>query len=151
MEEQSSTPGEGSSSNTTTKKQRNYLGSGKPRRGRPRSRQPPRRLPAVQPEVQSPPCTDYDRAYFKYYSHVGVHEEMLKVYTATIITYSSDYCYALLIFCMYLFDSGCFIECSGILMVYCTVTIIVYIFDYCVALFVCSLLFRMPNCVHEVI
>ncbi|KAJ0682991.1 putative methyltransferase [Helianthus annuus] len=78
MEEQSSTPGEGSSSNTTTKKQRNYLGSGKPRRGRPRSRPPPRRLPAGQPEVQSPPCTDYDRAYFKYYSHVGVHEEMLK-------------------------------------------------------------------------
>ncbi|KAJ0642354.1 putative methyltransferase [Helianthus annuus] len=78
MEEQSSTPGEGSSSNTTTKKQRNYLGSGKPRRGRPRSRRPPRRLPAGQPEVQSPPCTDYDRAYFKYYSHVGVHEEMLK-------------------------------------------------------------------------
>ncbi|KAJ0822898.1 putative methyltransferase [Helianthus annuus] len=104
MEEQSSTPGEGSSSNTTTKKQRNYLGSGKPRRGRPRSRPPPRRLPAGQPEVQSPPCTDYDRAYFKYYSHVGVHEEMLKVYCMSFLY--DIYCKV---------DSGCFIECSGIL------------------------------------
>ncbi|XP_066338108.1 probable protein arginine N-methyltransferase 6.2 [Miscanthus floridulus] len=28
----------------------------------------------------APPCTDYDVAYFKAYSHIGVHEEMLKVY-----------------------------------------------------------------------
>jgi len=29
----------------------------------------------------APPCTDYDVAYFKAYSHIGVHEEMLKVFT----------------------------------------------------------------------
>ena len=33
----------------------------------------------VQPHPAAPPCTDYDMAYFKAYSHIGVHEEMLKV------------------------------------------------------------------------
>ncbi|KAF6153370.1 hypothetical protein GIB67_003560 [Kingdonia uniflora] len=27
---------------------------------------------------QSPPCTDFDMAYFQSYSHVGIHEEMIK-------------------------------------------------------------------------
>ncbi|KAF5761799.1 putative methyltransferase [Helianthus annuus] len=125
MEEQSSTPGEGSSSNTTTKKQRNYLGSGKPRRGRPRSIRPPRRLPAGQPEVQSPPCTDYDRAYFKYYSHVGVHEEMLKVYCYNyhvffrlllcIVDFLFIICYLLIVYCnLYLYDIYCKVYCTYI-------------------------------------
>nr|AAR87361.1 putative arginine methyltransferase (alternative splicing) [Oryza sativa Japonica Group] len=30
-----------------------------------------------------PPCTDYDMAYFKAYSHIGVHEEMLKDHVRT--------------------------------------------------------------------
>jgi hypothetical protein len=34
---------------------------------------------ASQPHPAALPCTDYDVAYFKAYSHIGVHEEMLKV------------------------------------------------------------------------
>jgi protein arginine N-methyltransferase 6 len=34
---------------------------------------------APPPHPAPPPCTDYDMAYFKAYSHIGVHEEMLKV------------------------------------------------------------------------
>ncbi|KAI3744095.1 hypothetical protein L1987_57170 [Smallanthus sonchifolius] len=29
-------------------------------------------------EIEAPPCTDYDKAYFQSYSHVGIHEEMIK-------------------------------------------------------------------------
>ncbi|MFS8021175.1 putative methyltransferase [Helianthus anomalus] len=29
-------------------------------------------------EVDAPPCTDFDKAYFQSYSHVGIHEEMIK-------------------------------------------------------------------------
>jgi protein arginine N-methyltransferase 6 len=40
----------------------------------------PGQMPSVgQPHPAAPPCTDYDVAYFKAYSHIGVHEEMLKV------------------------------------------------------------------------
>lgn len=35
-----------------------------------------------------PPCTDYDMAYFKAYSHIGVHEEMLKVSRPTCASLS---------------------------------------------------------------
>lgn len=28
---------------------------------------------------ERPPCTDFDVAYFQSYSHVGIHEEMIKV------------------------------------------------------------------------
>jgi protein arginine N-methyltransferase 6 len=38
----------------------------------------------VQPHPAAPPCTDYDVAYFKAYSHIGVHEEMLKVLHHTL-------------------------------------------------------------------
>lgn len=27
-----------------------------------------------------PPCTEFDKAYFQAYSHVGIHEEMIKVW-----------------------------------------------------------------------
>jgi hypothetical protein len=37
--------------------------------------------PGAHPHPAAPPCTDYDVAYFKAYSHIGVHEEMLKVFT----------------------------------------------------------------------
>lgn len=30
-------------------------------------------------QVEGPPCTDFDMAYFQSYSHVGIHEEMIKV------------------------------------------------------------------------
>ncbi|KAM3408772.1 hypothetical protein ACQJBY_001689 [Aegilops geniculata] len=35
------------------------------------------------PHPAPPPCTDYDMAYFKAYSHIGVHEEMLKDHVRT--------------------------------------------------------------------
>lgn len=61
------------------------LGNGKlVRRSRGRAGRPRltgggagRFAPASQPTA--PPCTDFDIAYFKAYSHLGVHEEMLKV------------------------------------------------------------------------
>ena len=28
----------------------------------------------------APPCTDFDMAYFHSYAHVGIHEEMIKVF-----------------------------------------------------------------------
>ncbi|PWA69001.1 Protein arginine N-methyltransferase [Artemisia annua] len=28
--------------------------------------------------IQTPPCTEFDKAYFQSYSHVGIHEEMIK-------------------------------------------------------------------------
>ncbi|XP_058097813.1 probable protein arginine N-methyltransferase 6 isoform X2 [Magnolia sinica] len=31
------------------------------------------------PERAPPPCTEFDRAYFQSYSHIGIHEEMIKV------------------------------------------------------------------------
>lgn len=30
-------------------------------------------------QVEGLPCTDFDMAYFHSYSHVGIHEEMIKV------------------------------------------------------------------------
>jgi hypothetical protein len=41
------------------------------------------------PHLAAPPCTDYDVAYFKAYSHIGVHEEMLKVFTPHSLHISS--------------------------------------------------------------
>ncbi|KAI3796405.1 hypothetical protein L1987_39075 [Smallanthus sonchifolius] len=38
----------------------------------------PRRVSGGQYEIEAPPCTDYDKAYFQSYSHVGIHEEMIK-------------------------------------------------------------------------
>ncbi|XP_076907035.1 putative protein arginine N-methyltransferase 6 [Bidens hawaiensis] len=32
----------------------------------------------VHHDIQTPPCTDFDKAYFQSYSHVGIHEEMIK-------------------------------------------------------------------------
>ncbi|KAI7754844.1 hypothetical protein M8C21_020847 [Ambrosia artemisiifolia] len=32
----------------------------------------------VNREIEAPPCTDFDKAYFQSYSHVGIHEEMIK-------------------------------------------------------------------------
>lgn len=41
------------------------------------------RVPGHQQQQQettdAPPCTDFDMAYFQSYSHVGIHEEMIKV------------------------------------------------------------------------
>ncbi|KAI3764165.1 hypothetical protein L2E82_14168 [Cichorium intybus] len=36
------------------------------------------RVPSGQQETEAPPCTDFDKAYFQSYSHVGIHEEMIK-------------------------------------------------------------------------
>lgn len=38
------------------------------------------RVSSGQQETEAPPpCTDFDKAYFQSYSHVGIHEEMIKV------------------------------------------------------------------------
>lgn len=34
---------------------------------------------AADAERDAPPCTDFDVAYFQSYSHLGIHEEMIKV------------------------------------------------------------------------
>ncbi|XP_024988587.1 probable protein arginine N-methyltransferase 6 isoform X2 [Cynara cardunculus var. scolymus] len=43
-----------------------------------KSRQTGGRVPSGQQETEAPPCTDFDKAYFQSYSHVGIHEEMIK-------------------------------------------------------------------------
>jgi hypothetical protein len=45
----------------------------------------------AQPHPAAPPCTDYDMAYFKAYSHLGVHEEMLKVLYTTLCSQLSSF------------------------------------------------------------
>lgn len=53
--------------------QRDHFRSRKPGHGGARSRR-------VSGEIEAPPCTDFDKAYFQSYSHVGIHEEMIKVF-----------------------------------------------------------------------
>ncbi|XP_071735822.1 probable protein arginine N-methyltransferase 6 [Rutidosis leptorrhynchoides] len=50
---------------------RDHIRSWKPGHGGARSRRVPQ-------GIETPPCTDYDKAYFQSYSHVGIHEEMIK-------------------------------------------------------------------------
>ncbi|KAM7484867.1 hypothetical protein LguiA_000876 [Lonicera macranthoides] len=42
------------------------------------SRVPVRHQQQQQETTDAPPCTDFDMAYFQSYSHVGIHEEMIK-------------------------------------------------------------------------
>ncbi|THU47744.1 hypothetical protein C4D60_Mb09t18860 [Musa balbisiana] len=63
-----------------------------------------------------PPCTEFDMAYFRAYSHIGVHEEMLKdrvrteTYRAAIMRYQH------LISDKVVLDVGCG---TGILAIFC--------------------------------
>lgn len=46
--------------------------------GRSRGEQVSTRVAVPPEERERPPCTDFDVAYFQSYSHVGIHEEMIK-------------------------------------------------------------------------
>lgn len=85
-------------------------GGGRRRRGGRRSRHPPGFRVSdhhhhhynndddddKQEQKAPPPCTDFDMAYFHSYAHVGIHEEMIKVF-------SSFFCYFA---CYHLFFTG---------------------------------------------
>ncbi|KAF7827479.1 putative protein arginine N-methyltransferase 6 [Senna tora] len=68
------------------------------------------------PQQQTPPCTDFDLAYFHSYAHVGIHEEMIKdrvrteTYRAAIMQHQS------LIAGKVVVDVGCG---TGILSIFC--------------------------------
>ncbi|KAJ0430630.1 hypothetical protein HanHA300_Chr17g0671201 [Helianthus annuus] len=64
--------------------QTDHLKSWKSHSGGARSRS---RVPR---EVDAPPCTDFDKAYFQSYSHVGIHEEMIK---AALFDFDLYLCY----------------------------------------------------------
>lgn len=49
-------------------------------------------------EKPAPPCTEFDTAYFNSYAHVGIHEEMIKVFV-TLRIYFTEFLYLL---CTYL-------------------------------------------------
>lgn len=36
------------------------------------------RVSSEQVQIQQPPCTDFDMAYFHSYAHLSIHEEMIK-------------------------------------------------------------------------
>ncbi|KAL5982998.1 hypothetical protein ACLOJK_017078 [Asimina triloba] len=63
-----------------------------------------------------PPCTDFDRAYFNSYSHIGIHEEMIKdrvrtdTYKAAIAKYQHFIAGKVVV------DVGCG---TGILSIFC--------------------------------
>lgn len=46
-------------------------------------------------EKDAPPCTDFDVAYFQSYSHLGIHEEMIKVSLFYFIFYFINHHYSL--------------------------------------------------------
>ncbi|KAL5721295.1 type I protein arginine methyltransferase [Ranunculus cassubicifolius] len=67
-------------------------------------------------EKPNPPCTDFDMAYFQSYSHVGIHEEMIKdrvrteTYREAIMKYQSAIAGKVVV------DVGCG---TGILSIFC--------------------------------
>ncbi|KAL7606112.1 probable protein arginine N-methyltransferase 6 [Lactuca sativa] len=80
MEGMSRSPPAGSYSNGHHHK---LLGGGTAQRDHFRSRRSRQsgvtRVSSGQQETEAPPpCTDFDKAYFQSYSHVGIHEEMIK-------------------------------------------------------------------------
>ncbi|XP_058097815.1 probable protein arginine N-methyltransferase 6 isoform X4 [Magnolia sinica] len=68
------------------------------------------------PERAPPPCTEFDRAYFQSYSHIGIHEEMIKdrvrteTYKAAITKYQNFIAGKVVV------DVGCG---TGILSIFC--------------------------------
>ncbi|XP_072963445.1 probable protein arginine N-methyltransferase 6.2 isoform X1 [Typha angustifolia] len=64
----------------------------------------------------APPCTDFDVAYFKAYSHLGVHEEMLKDHVRTETYRSAIMRYQNFIAGKVVLDVGCG---TGILSIFC--------------------------------
>ncbi|RLN41052.1 uncharacterized protein C2845_PM01G38950 [Panicum miliaceum] len=70
----------------------------------------------VQPHPAAPPCTDYDMAYFKAYSHIGVHEEMLKDHVRTSTYRNAIMHHQDLISGKVVLDVGCG---TGVLSIFC--------------------------------
>ncbi|GJN20926.1 hypothetical protein PR202_gb08364 [Eleusine coracana subsp. coracana] len=71
---------------------------------------------AAQPYPAAPPCTDYDVAYFKAYSHIGVHEEMLKDHVRTSTYRNAIMHHRDLISGKVVLDVGCG---TGVLSIFC--------------------------------
>lgn len=46
--------------------------------------------PLQKQPLQRPPCTDFDMAYFSSYAHVGIHEEMIKVFSLPLFSLQSE-------------------------------------------------------------
>nr|CAB3494347.1 unnamed protein product [Digitaria exilis] len=70
----------------------------------------------AQPHPAAPPCTDYDMAYFKAYSHLGVHEEMLKDHVRTSTYRNAIMHHQDLISGKVVLDVGCG---TGVLSIFC--------------------------------
>ncbi|PKA45872.1 putative protein arginine N-methyltransferase 6 [Apostasia shenzhenica] len=87
------------------------------REGRPRKRRGGSRFRASHfGQPPAPPCTEYDKAYFQAYSHIGIHEEMIKdhvrtsTYKAAIMQYQDSIAGKVVM------DVGCG---TGILAIFC--------------------------------
>lgn len=52
------------------------------------------------------PCTDYDMAYFHSYAHLGIHQEMIKVFNSTIFLF--QFCFFLHLIVSELYVTHCF-------------------------------------------
>uniref|UniRef100_A0A0D9XKX1 Protein arginine N-methyltransferase domain-containing protein n=1 Tax=Leersia perrieri TaxID=77586 RepID=A0A0D9XKX1_9ORYZ len=72
--------------------------------------------PGQAPPPPPPPCTDYDMAYFKAYSHIGVHEEMLKDHVRTSTYRNAIMHHQDLISGKVVLDVGCG---TGVLSIFC--------------------------------
>uniref|UniRef100_A0A0E0M922 Protein arginine N-methyltransferase domain-containing protein n=1 Tax=Oryza punctata TaxID=4537 RepID=A0A0E0M922_ORYPU len=72
--------------------------------------------PPGQAAPPPPPCTDYDMAYFKAYSHIGVHEEMLKDHVRTNTYRNAIMHHQDLISGKVVLDVGCG---TGVLSIFC--------------------------------
>lgn len=65
------------------------------------------RVSSEQVQIQQPPCTDFDMAYFHSYAHLSIHEEMIKaIYLPPLLAcdnlYNSRSC-PLFVYPLYLF------------------------------------------------
>lgn len=67
-------------------------------------------------EKDAPPCTDFDVAYFQSYSHLGIHEEMIKDHVRTDTYRNAIFKYQHLIAGKVVVDVGCG---TGILSIFC--------------------------------
>ena len=72
---------------TTEKPHRQRRGGRRPRDGRDGGAGGGGWARASEPERR--PCTDFDKAYFQSYSHVGIHEEMIKV----LVVFTMGFCF----------------------------------------------------------
>ncbi|KAG1331721.1 Protein arginine N-methyltransferase [Cocos nucifera] len=89
----------------------------RPRRGRARGlRDSYRGLLQQQERPSARPCTEFDKAYFHAYSHIGVHEEMIKDHVRTGTYKAAIMRYQNLIEGKVVLDVGCG---TGILAIFC--------------------------------